>query len=265
MDAAAIEKLEKLGALLEKGLLTKEEFERQKAALLGSPLPVSTPSVTEIRVEAAPVSPADSGPSAAAAQTPPPTGTGLRRAASFLVTGMIGVLILVLGVGALAATYMISAERDRALAELEATRYAADQARLEQQTTQQMQAIQQAAAEQEKADKEKAEKEAKAKQEAEWERQENDIIANDVSEADLPMISGALSKCDDRCSTLLDECTYVECKVTNYGGGPGTAAVTLVADGRTETKSVTLAAGKSKKVKVEFHGFDAATCDCAVY
>ncbi len=43
MQRDTLEELERLGALLEKGLITREEFDSEKQRLLGSPLPAAPP------------------------------------------------------------------------------------------------------------------------------------------------------------------------------------------------------------------------------
>ncbi len=100
MDAAAIEKLERLAALLEKGLLTREEFEAQKAGLL-----VPAAAVQAVEAPMSPVSPTPpaaevhAAPTALAVTPVAPgtaTGTSLevmrRRARSLKSAGAVAFL-----------------------------------------------------------------------------------------------------------------------------------------------------------------------------
>lgn len=94
MDEQVIEKLEKLGSLLEKGILTKEEFQHQKAMLLAPAAPSASASAP-VPLPVAPMPAPVPAPTDTAAPVAPGSATETslevmrRRARSFKTAGAV--------------------------------------------------------------------------------------------------------------------------------------------------------------------------------
>ncbi|MDP2316246.1 MAG: SHOCT domain-containing protein [Pseudomonadota bacterium] len=105
MNDDVLQRLERLGSLLERGLLTPEEFAQQKAALLAADpaVPSALPNAAQLASVPAPMRPPVSTPASQPGGAPP-AGEPLppARGAGLLVIALGGgVLVLALGIGAL--------------------------------------------------------------------------------------------------------------------------------------------------------------------
>ena len=239
MDALVIEKLEKLGSLLEKGILTREEFDAQKALLLAPQAPpapvaaapptVPTPAPAVVQVVApSPV------PSTAPVAAPPPepqpvvgeVAAKKGAPAGYWNADRVILAIVLVPCVFLAAPVLLFVGWGivEGLGDNRPTAQAAAPPTYEEPA---------APAPTRRAPKKQAR-----------------FTATPV-------------RCDDRCAGLFDDCTYVECLVTNIGNEAGSAEIDLTVGSRTENDYAFIEEGSSHTSKAEFKGVTGATCACA--
>lgn len=241
-----LEVLEKLAALLEKGLLTPEEFAAEKARIMGTGGDAGTAggsSDSNGSSEGGRES-EGLGPENAADESDSDEDEGAPSSPK-KKTGLMVLLValLLLGIAGFTVKLKMDADAAKELARQEAERaererIAAEEARL--------------AAEEERR---RAEEERRLEEERRAEQER--AAAERAYQASLPAFRTLDMKLDDSCTRLGDYCLTATCLVENTGGSAGTAEVEFLLTSGTGgevrgSSSALIAAGSVGKVKYKF-------------
>lgn len=250
MDKETLEKLEKLASLMERGILTKEEMESQKALLLGKTIldPSQATVVTSLGKPQIPPPMTDRDVSEgfigkSLANKPPKV---VFRLAALILAGVV------VGIG----LFFYHQNTQQQILEMQAVAQQAEEARQKEETARHTAEEARLQAEQAKIREEAA---RLVTEEAQRQEKEERRI-----EAKKPKFTAAVTRCDHRCSGLISNCTYAECSIQNIGGSFGIAHVDIDVDHRIQQTIAIAAPGKAQSVNAKFEGVNGSSCKCIV-
>ncbi len=272
MEDDTLSKLKQLGELRQSGILTEEEFAAQKGILLASDSntrsgvsggtstgPSSIPVMVQSSPVAVPNTRAAYSTDGAVPQSAPGRASSDSTQTRYLAVLFVSlVLVILVGVGAF-AVYEDRQLAAAAEAEAEAARRAEIERATEVQRQQAEEARVAAEAKQVEAEAKAAEAEA-ARIQAEEDRALAE--AERAYQATAPVVSVVLTECDDSCASLTEDCTLVECMVTNAGVRGAKVTVNLVAGKRISTKQVRVPGGTVEVIRSKFKDSSAKSCSC---